>query len=102
MENIKNYKTEALQLLGALIGGLAIAAASYYIRTGIQPLVQTSADQINSIAEPVLLILLLALAALFFFTKRYGALIGIVLSYPVFYFILFLLLGIACSQGTCL
>lgn len=87
---ILQYKSQIIGFLGGVIGGLLFIYASTYIGSS------------NKFVDSYVPIAIVIVSFILFLVNRKWIGIGLLSSYPIFWVILIVLLGIACGQGSCL
>jgi hypothetical protein len=87
------------EVFSATIFGLIVMYLSYLLRSLFPSLFHV---RIDWQAELLAIAILLICGVLALIYKRYTFLIGVVLSYILFYLILLVLVSAICNQGSCL
>jgi|SRR5215831_4927744 len=99
MKYVPENNDKLVEFALALIGGIAVMYFSYLLLS-YAPVVWHI--RVDTYAEVFAVLTIVVLGTLALVCKRYAALIGFIVSYPVFYIVLIILLAIGCTEGNCL
>ena len=101
MYNVFN-KSQIVQFICGFVFGFALIYASFVMRSHVPALWFLGLSYYADYLDYIVFSIIGALGIVYCVRRRYAVVAGLVASYPAFYILFIVFVGIACGQGSCL